>query len=99
MNKGDKMSTKNKWLLGFGIILGLGVLFALPFAWQALFHAQNFGLAGYGHMPMMRGGGFSHMGGFMGIGMLMAGLIPLGLIVLIGLGIAALIKYLRTPPV
>ncbi|MCE9646658.1 MAG: hypothetical protein K8S20_11730 [Chloroflexi bacterium] len=93
------MSTKNKWLLGFGIILGLSVLFALPFAWQALFHAQRYGLTGYGQMPMMRSPGFSHMGGDMGLGMFIAGLIPLGLIILMGLGIAALIKYLRTPRV
>lgn len=92
------MTTKNKWLLGVGIIVGLIVLFALPFVWQALFHPQGFGMMG---APMMYGNGFSPMhGGInfgMGFGMLFMGLIPLGLIVLIGLGIAALIKYLKTP--
>lgn len=95
------MTTKNKWLLGVGIILGLIVLFALPFVWQTLFHSQGFGMMGYGRTHMMYGNGFSPMhGGIgfgMGFGMLFMGLIPLGLIVLIGLGIAALIKYLRTP--
>lgn len=92
------MSTKNKWLLGAGIILGLIVLFALPFAWQALFHAQGFGMIGYNNMPMMQGYGLSHMRGGMGFGVSFLWLLPLGLIVIIGLSIAALIKYLRTNP-
>ena len=85
------MSTKNKWLIGVGIVLGLVVLFALPFAWQSLFHPQGFGMMGgygYGNMPMHGGFGF---------GMFFMWLIPLGLLTLIGLSIAALIKYLRTP--
>lgn len=91
------MSTKNKWLLGAGIILGLIVLFALPFVWQTLFHAQAFGM-GYNTMPMMQGFGFSPMRGGMGFGMSFLWLIPVGLLTLIGLSIAALIKYLRTNP-
>ena len=93
------MSTKNKWLIGVGIALGLIVLFALPFIWQALFPAQGFGMMGpgYGNMPM-HGIGFSPMRGGMGFGMFFLWLIPLALLTLVGLGIAALIKYLQTPP-
>lgn len=91
------MSTKNKWLMGAGIVLGLIVLFVLPFAWQALFPAQGFGMMmGYGNMPM-HGFGFSNMRGGMGFGMSFLWLIPLALLTLIGLSIAALIKYLRNP--
>jgi hypothetical protein len=89
------MSTKNKWLIGAGIVIGLIVLFALPFAWHALFPVQGYGMmGGYG----MHGYGFSPMRGGFGFGMSFIWLIPLGLLTLIGLGIAALIKYLRTPP-
>ena len=89
------MSTKNKWLLGIGIVVGLIVLFALPFLWHALYPAAGYGtgVGGYG----MHGFGFSPMHGGMGFGMFFVWLIPLGLLVLIGLGIAALIKYLNTP--
>ena len=90
------MSTKNKGLIGAGIILGLIVLFALPFAWHALFPVQGYGMMGYGNMPM-HGYGFSHMRGGFGFGMSFMWIIPLSLLTLIGLGIAALIKYLRTP--
>jgi hypothetical protein len=92
------MSVKNKWLIGAGIVLGLIVLFALPFVWQAFFPAQGFGMMGlgYGNMPM-HGFGFSPMFGGMGSGIFFLWLIPLGFLTLIGLGIAALIKYLRTP--
>ena len=90
------MSTKNKWLIGAGIVLGLIILFALPFVWQAVFPAQGFGMLGYGSMPM-HGFGFSPMHGGMGFGMFFLWLIPLALLTLTGLSIAALIKYLRTP--
>jgi len=96
------MSTKNKWLIGVGIVLGLIVLFALPFAWQSLSHPQGFGMTGghgYGNMPMHggQGYGFSPMHGGFGFGMSFMLIIPLALLTLIGLSIAALIKYLRTP--
>lgn len=92
------MPTKNKWFIGMGIVLGLIVLFILPFIWQALVPAHGFGMMGYGynHMPMMRGYGFSPTFGIMGFGGFFMWLIPLGLLVLIGLSIAALIKYLRS---
>ena len=94
------MSTKNKWLIGVGIVVGLIVLFALPFAWHALFPAQGYGMmGGYGNMPMHGGAdyGFSPMRGGFGFGMTFMWLIPLALLTLVGLSIAALIKYLRTP--
>jgi hypothetical protein len=93
------MSTKNKWLIGAGIVVGLLVLFVLPFAWHALFPAQGYGMMGYGNMPMHggQGYGFSPMHSGFGFGMSFMWLIPLALLTLIGLGIAALIKYLRTP--
>jgi hypothetical protein len=92
------MSTKNKWLIGAGIVIGLIVLFALPFAWHALFPAQGYGMMGYGYGNMpMHGYGFSPMRGGFGFGMSFIWIIPLALLTLIGLGIAALIKYLRTP--
>jgi len=87
------MSTKNKWLIGIGIVVGLIVLFALPFVWHTLFPAQGFGMMGYG----MHGFGYSPMRGGFGFGMGFMWLIPLALLTLIGLGIAALIKYLRAP--
>ena len=90
------MSTKNKWFIGIGIVVGLIVLFALPFAWHALFPAQGYGMMGYGNMPM-HGYSFSHMRGGFGFGMSFMWIIPLALLTLIGLGIVALIKYLRTP--
>ena len=94
------MSTTNKWLIGIGIVVGLIVLLALPFASQSLFHPQGFGMmGGYGNMPMHggQGYGFSPMHGGFGLGMSFMLIIPLALLTLIGLSIAALIKYLRTP--
>ena len=92
------MSTKNKWLIGVGIVVGLIILFALPFASHALFPAQGYGMMGhgYGNMPM-HNYGFSPMRGGFGFGMSFMLIIPLALLTLIGLSIAALIKYLRTP--
>jgi hypothetical protein len=92
------MTTKNKWLIGAGIVVGLIVLFALPFVWQTFFHAQGLGgMMGYGNMLTSHGLGFSPMRGGMGFGLFFMWLIPLALLTLVGLGIAALIKYLRTP--
>jgi hypothetical protein len=88
------MSTKNKWLIGIGIAIGLIILFALPFMWRAFFPVQGYGMmGGYG----MHGFGFSPMFGGMGFGIFFMMLILLGLLTLICLGIAALVKYLRAP--
>ena len=85
------MSKTVKWTVG--IIVLLVVMFALPFVWRWVFPAYGYGMMGYGRMPMM--GGY---GGFMPFGMAFMWLIPLGLLVLIGLSIAALVKYLTTKP-
>jgi len=93
------MSTTAKWIIG--IVVGLIVLFALPFVWQALFPTYGYGMMGYGHMPMMGGygyGGFTPFHGAMSFMMLFMWLIPLGLIVLIALSIVALVKYLTRKP-
>ena len=93
------MTTKNKWLVGAGIALGLIVLFALPFILQAVFPSVGYGMmgGGYGRGPMMGGGYPMHGGGMMGYGFGFGfmWLIPLALLTLLGLSIAALIKYLR----
>ncbi len=93
------MSTKNKWFIGVGVAVGLVVLFLLPFAWNALYSAgYGYGMWGGMHMRGGMGTVFSPMFGGMGFGMFFMWLIPLGLLVLIGLAIAALIKYLKNPP-
>ena len=94
------MNTKNKWLIGIAVGIGLIVLFFLPSLWHAIFPTYGYGMmsGSAGYMPMM-GGGYGRGGfgyGFMSFGMFFMCLIPLGLIALIGLGIAALIKYLNT---
>ena len=93
------MTTKNKWLIGVGIVIVLLVLFALPFVWHALYPVQGYGYGMWGgmHMRGETGLGFSPMFSGMGFGMFFMWLIPLGLLVLIGLGIAALVKYLKKP--
>src|SRR6266498_5659466 len=93
------MSTTAKWVIG--IVVGLVVLFALPFVWQALFPTYGYGMMGYGHMPMMGGYGYSGFTPFHGalpFMMIFMWLIPLDLVVLIVLGVAALVKYLTRKP-
>jgi hypothetical protein len=91
------MSTKNKWFIGVGVLIGLVVLFLLPFVWHALYPVQSYGYGMLGGMHMRGGMGssFSPIFGGMGFGMFFLWLIPLGLLILIGLGIAALVKYLN----
>jgi hypothetical protein len=94
------MSIKNKWFIGIGIAVGLIVLFFLPLIWQTLYPVTGYGYGMWGGMHM-RGGmgyGFSPVFGGVEFGMFFMWLIPLGLLVLICLAIAALIKYLKTPP-
>jgi hypothetical protein len=98
------MSTKNKWLIVVGTVAGLIILFALPFAWHALVPVQGYGMMGgygmhrFGFSPMFGGTLAPGASAGVGFGIFFMFLIPLGLLILIGLGIAALIKYLRTPP-
>lgn len=83
------MSSTAKWIVG--IVIGLIVLFALPLLWQVIFPSTfGYGMTSYRHMPMMGGYGY----GFMPFGMFFMWLIPIGLLTLIVLGIAALVKYL-----
>lgn len=89
------MSTTSKWILvGVAVVL---LLFVAPFLWQLIFPGAYSGYGmmsgrGYGmHMPMM---GF----GFMPFGMLFIWLIPLGILVLIVLGIVWLVKQLTAKP-
>jgi len=102
------MSTKNKWLIGIGIVVLLAVMYALPFVWQAINPAYGSGYgmtlaphasAGVDGRGGMMGGGFYGMySGMMGYGFGFGfmWLIPLALLTLLGLSIAALIKYLRS---
>jgi hypothetical protein len=85
------MSTTTKWVIGSAIAV-IVLLFVAPFLWQWIFPGaySGYGMMGRGygmHMPMM---GY----GFMPLGMFFLWLIPLGLLVLIVLGIAWLIKQL-----
>ncbi len=93
------MSKTAKWIIG--IVIAIVILqFVAPFIWQLIFPGAYVGYGmmgrgyGYGmHMPMM-GYGF----GFGILGMLFMWLIPLGILVLIILGIAWLIKQLTAKP-
>ena len=77
------------WIAGIAVLLV--VLLTLPFAWHWFMPFGSYGMMarGYGyHMPMM--GGY----GMMSFDSLFTWLIPLGILILIGLGIAWLIKAL-----
>lgn len=95
------MSKTTKWIIGIVVVLVV-LQFAMPFLWQVFYPAAN----GYGFqgMPMMRGyggpmmgGGFGHMG-FGLFGGLFMWLLPVGLLILIALGIAYLWKKLNEKP-
>ncbi len=94
------MSKTAKWVIG--IVVAIVVLqFLMPFFWQLIppgaYTGHGMMGRGYGygmHMPMM---GYSY-GGFGFFGMLFMWLIPLGILTLIVLGIAWLIKQLTTKP-
>lgn len=88
------MSKTTKWIIG--IVVAILVLqFAMPFVWQLFFPgAYGYGMMGPGygmHMPMM-GFGF----GFGFFGMLLMWLFPIGILILIVLGIAWLVGQLTT---
>ena len=95
------MSKTTKWIIG--IVIALVVLqFAMPFVWRLIGPAT--GAYGYS-MPMMRGGGYAFGGGMhspmmgFGFGGFFMWLLPLGTLILIGLGIAYLWKKLTEKPV
>lgn len=96
------MSKTTKWIIG--IVVALIVLqFAMPFVWQ-LIYPTSYGImrGGFGfgsRMPMMGGStfGMHPMMGFSFGGFLMW-LLPVGLLVLIGLGIVYLWKKINEKP-
>jgi hypothetical protein len=76
-----------------GIVLVLVVLLSIPIVWQLFMPYGGYGMMrGYGYgMPMM-----SYGFGMIPFGMLFMLLIPLGLLILIVLGIVWLVKQLTT---
>ncbi|MBM3179593.1 MAG: zinc ribbon domain-containing protein [Chloroflexi bacterium] len=75
---------KNNWLWIVGTVVLLALLFALPFAFRS-----NSG--GYGMMNGGMMGGFSPFGGlWMGLGMLLIWIVPLGLLFLVIWGAVSL---------
>jgi len=93
------MSKTAKWIIGIVMVI-IVFQFVAPFIWQSIFPGAYTGYgmmgrgSGYGmHMPMMGYGS-----GFGFFGMLFMWLIPLGILVLIVLGIAWLVKELTAKP-
>ena len=89
------MSKTTKWVIGMAVAVII-LVFVAPFLWQLVFPGAYAGYGmmgrGYGmHMPMM---GF----GFMPFGVFFLWLIPLGILILIVLGIAWLVKQLTAKP-
>ena len=87
------MNNKWKWALGIGVVII--ILLVLSLAWGFLLPYGGYGMMGYGygwHMPMMYGGF-----GMMGFGMFFMWAISLVSLILIGLGIAGLVKTLTAP--
>ena len=84
---------KNTWKWLVGIVAGLVLLFGLPLAWRLWASLGGYGMMGAygGRLPFMHAGF-----GMMGFGMLFMWLIPFGLLILIGLGIAWLVRSLQT---
>lgn len=90
------MSTTNKWLIGIGIVVLVAFMYALPFILQS-------GNPVYGSGTGMMGGGMMRGSGMMdnysygyGLSSIFMWVFPISLLTLMGLGIAALIKYLRS---
>ena len=83
------------WKWAFGIASAILLILIPLFAGMLFLPNGGYRMMSYGygwHMPMMYGGGM------MGFGMMfLAWLILLGLLVLIGLGIAWLVKTLTAP--
>ncbi|MFH2104177.1 MAG: zinc ribbon domain-containing protein [Chloroflexota bacterium] len=93
---------KNTWKWILGAVLVLAALVGLPALFNSLFGYGVGGMmGGYGwHYPMMSGWGFSPLGGiFMGLGMLLIWIIPLGLLFLVVYGAIRLANPTRPPAV
>lgn len=93
------MSKTAKWIIGIVIAIII-IQFVTPFIWQLILPGAYAGYGmmgrgyGYGmHMPMIGYGP-----GFDFFGMLFMWLIPLGLLALIVLGVAWLVKQLIAKP-
>ena len=91
-----KMKKINWWIVGIVIAVIALFLFGGGMMW---------GNRGYGMMGNMMGGygmmhrGFSPLGWFgMGLGMIFMWLIPIGILVLIGFGVASLVRNTGNPP-
>jgi len=78
-----------KWIPGIALVLI--VLSSLPLAWQVFMPYGGYGMMRGYSMPMMRYGF-----GMMPLGMLFMWLIPLGILILIVLGIVWLVRQLTT---
>ena len=98
------MSKTTKWIIG--IVAAVVILqFAMPFVWHLIYPTGYGMMRGFGYesrMPMMGGtpfgfGGHSSMMGF-GFGGFFMWLFPLGLLVLIVLGIVYLWKKINEKP-
>ena len=82
---------KNKWIWFLGIALAVIAALVMVLGFFTPYH--NYLMMGYGwHMPMMYNGI-----GMMGVGIIMLWLVGLGLLVLIGLSIAWLVRALAPP--
>ena len=79
-----------KWIPGI-VALVLIVLFSLSLAWRVFMPYGGYGMMRGYSMPMMRYGF-----GMMPLGMLFMWLIPLGILILIVLGIVWLVRQLTT---
>jgi hypothetical protein len=82
------MKNTQKWIPG--IALTVVALLVVPFAWRLIFPYGRYQMMGHAYgwqMPMMYGGN-----GMTGFAMLFMGLILLVSLILIGLGVAWLIK-------
>jgi len=89
-----KPAVKNKWMWTLGIALVFIVLFVPPALFRLLYSYAGYGY-GWHMMPMMYGGGMTPFHGALGFGMMLfMWLISLASLVLIGLGIAWLVKTL-----
>lgn len=72
---------KNNWKWIVGVVIGLLVLFALPFVFRSFGDYGMMGGYGSGYRHSMMGGfDFMRFGGLMGSGMLLAWIVPLGLL-------------------
>ena len=99
------MSKTTKWIIG--IVAALIVLqFAMPLVWQLIYPASyGYGMmrgGGFGsRMPMMGGNNFGYgmhsMMGF-GFGGFLMWLLPMGLLILVALGIVYLWKKINEKP-